>query len=155
MRLPVVVPSNIPVSSEPRTQQPILCRSLCSQLASSPHDNHHRRRPCFQLARDRTTAHPAPTIRKPLLPTSKLSAYKLLQHPGEPGNVSPFSLYTHSQRENTKKTLNQMRALDECSGGCMRMSTEPGNENKRRQKKGRIFRGFLCLSLLFIYHRRA
>lgn len=54
-----------------------LCRSLCSQLASSPHD--HRRRPCFQLASDRTTAHPA--LRKPLLPTSKLATHWLIQHP--------------------------------------------------------------------------
>ena len=58
-----------------------LCRSLCSQLARSPHDNHHRRRPCSQLARDHTTAHPAPTRHKPLLPTSKLAAHKLFQHP--------------------------------------------------------------------------
>ena len=57
-----------------------LCRSLCSQLASSPHD-HHRCRPCSQLARDRTTAHPAPTHRKPLLPTRQLTAHKLFQHP--------------------------------------------------------------------------
>ena len=69
-----------------------LCRSLCSQLASSPHD-HHRRRPCSQLARDRTTAHPAPTLRKPLLPTSKPAAHKLFQQP--PGNVSPSPLYTN------------------------------------------------------------
>jgi hypothetical protein len=68
------------ISSEPRTQQTHLCRSLCSQLASQPHD-HHRHRPCSQLASDRITAHPAPTLRKPLLPTSKLAAHKLFQHP--------------------------------------------------------------------------
>jgi hypothetical protein len=81
MRPPVVDhPSIRSISSEPRTQQPLLCRSLCSQLASSPYDN-HRRRPCSQLARDRTTAHPAPTFRRPLLPTSKPAAHKLFQHP--------------------------------------------------------------------------
>ena len=73
-------PSIRSISSEPRTQQPLLCRSPCSQLASSPYDT-HRRRPCSQLARDRTTAHPAPTLRKPLLPTSKPAAHKLFQHP--------------------------------------------------------------------------
>ena len=67
-----------------------LCRSPCSQLASSPHE--HRRRPCFQLARDRTTAHPAPTLRKPLLPTSKLAAHWLIQHP----QVSITLSYVHT-----------------------------------------------------------
>ena len=98
MRPPVDnYPSTRSIRSEPRTQQPHLCRSLCSQLASLPHD-HRRRRPCSQLARDRTTAHPAPTHRKPLLPTSKPAAHKLFQHPQV--MYHPF-LCTHT---------NQMRA---------------------------------------------
>jgi hypothetical protein len=79
------------ISSEPRTQRSHLCRSPCSQLASPPHD-HHRRRPCSQLARDRTTAHPAPTLRKPLLPTSKLATHWLIQHP----QVSITLSYVHT-----------------------------------------------------------
>lgn len=81
MRPPIVDhPSIRSIGSELRTQQTHLCRSLCSQLASLPHD-HYRRRPYSQLARDRTTAHSAPILRKPLLPTSKLAAPKLFQHP--------------------------------------------------------------------------
>ena len=84
-------PSIRSISSEPRTQQTHLCRSLCSQPASLPHDQ-YRRRPCSQLARDRTTAHLAPTLRKPVLSTSKLAAHWLIQHP----QVSITLSYVHT-----------------------------------------------------------
>ena len=83
-------PSQHPIDQQrtPSSRTP-LCRSLCSQLASSPHD--HRRRPCFQLASDRTTAHSA--LRKPLLPTSKLATHWLIQHPQV--MYHPLFLCTH------------------------------------------------------------